>query len=94
MIFIDSVFRLKRMSIGSAARWRTSARVRQAEFTSHFYPELVGDFATIDGSEITNWQITSIRYDINSWTLYNDPSEGEKVSKCSYGIKEWVGRYA
>lgn len=72
------------------------ARVRRtAEFTSHFYPELrVGDFITIDGSEITNWQITSIRYDINSGTLYNDPSEGEKVSKCSYGIKEWVGRYA
>lgn len=71
------------------------ARVRRtAEFTSHFDPELrVGDFVTIDGSSITNWQITSIRYDINSSTLYNDATDGEKVARCSYGIKEWVGKY-
>ena len=75
--------------------YRLSKMRKVAEFTSHFYPDLsVGQFIQIDDSDVTYWEITSMRYNINADTLYDDDTEGEKVAKCSYGIREWVGRYA
>lgn len=96
MIYINSALRTQ-----EAVNWvcRSLAhqygRVRRvAEFTSHFYPDLrVGDFISIDDTDVTYWQITSMRYSITPSTLYIDEDGGERVAKCTYSVKEWVGRY-
>ena len=96
-IYINEGFQTQQVvnEVCRSLAFRFSKMRKVAEFTSHFYPDLnVGDFVAIDGSDVTLWEITSMRYNINSGTLYEDATDGEKVARCSYGIREWVGRYA